>query len=406
MNQLECWGKTMYWKLEALTATKTFITKVVEGTYEEVVSDAALYDLEIISVSPDYLSILKNLFRVRKLSSGVLSIFFNDFAAMQKSGMSLNESFTALSDSTSNELLKDAIKKMETYVIDGRSLQEAFEYTKIFPKMVITTISVAEKSGAIVELSKVLAEYYKYSSETKKKMIGSLLYPCGILLSLTVFSIYICMNLIPKLAPLFQHANASTSFLINYANFVKNYWWLIVLGILGLGAFIKYAWDNNRDNLMELVFKIPLFGNLYKSMELSNLFLNFYVYIKSGLNVVETLSHLHQAHNTYVTEKLLTIKQRILNGSSLTDAFKADKFFPSLIVQNLLKGEKTGNLGNNLKTIYDYYDTRSKEMMELFLKIIEPSLMVLSASFLIIVWSGSIGAIYTNVNHLGAGVFK
>ena len=63
----------MIWKLEALTATKTFITKVVEGTYEEVVSDAALYDLEIISF-PNYLSILKNIFRVRKLSSSTTCI--------------------------------------------------------------------------------------------------------------------------------------------------------------------------------------------------------------------------------------------------------------------------------------------------------------------------------------------
>ena len=45
----------MYWKMEALTKTGRVITKTVEGSLAEIKSEAALDELDILSLSPDYL---------------------------------------------------------------------------------------------------------------------------------------------------------------------------------------------------------------------------------------------------------------------------------------------------------------------------------------------------------------
>ncbi len=39
-----------------------------------------------------------------------------------------------------------------------------------------------------------------------------------------------------------------------------------------------------------------------KNMELSHIFLNLYVYQKSGVNIIQTITNIHQANKTYITE--------------------------------------------------------------------------------------------------------
>ena len=66
----------MYWKLEALTAQRTQITQIIEGSLEDVKTQAAVYGLEILNISPDYTALLNSIFQSRKLSSSCISCIF------------------------------------------------------------------------------------------------------------------------------------------------------------------------------------------------------------------------------------------------------------------------------------------------------------------------------------------
>ena len=396
----------MYWKLEALTAKKRFITKVIEGTYDEVLADAALYEFKILRVTPDYFSVLKNLFQSRKLSSAILAVFFHDFADMLGSGMSMHESLTNLGETTSNRFLKDALKKQINYLNDGKSLQEAFEYTKIFPKIVIATISAAEETGSIVELLEILSTYYTFRDENNKKIIEALIYPAVVFLLLTGLSIFISVKIVPQLRLLFHSDNLSTTILINYADFIKNYWWLVILALVGLCFIIKYLWEKKREALMDKVFAIPVFGNLMKCLELANVFLNLYVYQKSGINIVKTLTNVYEARPTYVTEKLVAIRDHIVNGGSIAEAFRKDGFWPLFISQNMTKGQVSGEVPRYLEIIYRFYDKKSKEAIKAMLAIIGPALLFLTAGFLLMIAYAFFYPIYSGMNHMGPGGFK
>jgi type II secretory pathway component PulF len=396
----------MFWKLEALTAKRTPITKIMDGTYEDVKADVELNDLVVLSIVPDYVSYVKSLFQSRKLSSSVLAVFFNDFADMQKSGMSMHESIVNLGETTANVMLKEALRKQIIYLNDGRSLQEAFEYTKIFPKIVTSTISAAEKSGSIVELLEILAKYFSFKNENRKKIIKSLIYPTVIICMLSGLSVFISVTLVPQLKLLLHSSNLSAIILIGYASFIKDYWWLVILGLIGGIFFVKYLWENNRDKLMETIFKIPVVGNLIKNLEFSNIFLNLYVYQRSGVNIIQTLSNIHQANQTYIADKLIVIKERISNGSSLGDAFTQDKFFPAFVCQNVTKGQVSGNVPKYFEIIYKYYDMKAKESINAMISLVEPLLMIITAMFLMMIVSAFILPIYTNMNQMGSGVFK
>ena len=395
----------MYWKLEALTAKRTEISQTIEGSLEDVKNQAAVYSLEILSIKPDYTSLIKSIFESRKLSNSVMAAFFNDFADMQKCGLSVNESVATLNETSSNKILKEALRKFVNFINDGRTLEEAFVNTKVFPKIVSTTLSAAEKTGNVSQLLDLLAQYYKIKNENSNRIKRALIYPVVILCLLTGLSIFISVTLVPQLRsflPASASNNLSAIILIGYSNFIKEYWWVAILLIISSPFIIRYFWNNNRDKLMETLFGIPLIGTLMKDIELSQLFLNLYVYQKSGVNIVATITNINQSNKTYITEKLILIQERILKGATLGDAFKQDSFFPPFVCQNLIKGQTTGFLPQYLERIYKYYDIKTKESISAMISMIEPMLVVFAAFFLIMIFCAFILPIYTNANQMGS----
>lgn len=399
----------MHWKMQALTAKRTEITQTIEGSLEDVKTRAVIYGLEILNIKPDYGALFHSIFQSRKLSSSVLAVFFGDFADMQKCGLSVNEAINTLNETTSNTLLKEALRKISNFINDGRSLEESFENTKIFPKIVCVSLSAAEKTGNIPQLLDLLAQYYKFKNENKKKITKSFVYPGVVFCMLTGLSIFISVTLVPQLRsflPPSTQKSLSAAILIGYAGFIKKYWWAVIVFLAAGVFFIKYFWDTHREKLMETVFRIPLLGNLMKNMELSHIFLNLYVYQKSGVNIIETITNIRQANKTYITDKLILIRERIFKGASLGDAFKQDKFFPPFVYQNLTKGQVSGYLPQYFERIYKYYDMQTKESIAAMIAMVEPTLLMMAALFLLMIVCAFILPIYTNTNQMGAGVFK
>ncbi|MBF0511636.1 MAG: type II secretion system F family protein, partial [Candidatus Omnitrophica bacterium] len=319
------------------------------------------------------------------------------------------ESLATLVETGSNNSLKQGLRKISNYIHDGRSLQEAFENARIFPKIVYVSLAAAEKTGNISDFLDVLAGYYKFKADNAKKVIKSLIYPAVVFVLLSGLSIFISISLVPQLKTFLpQSATHSLSavILIGYADFIKIYWWVALLFLTGAVVFIKYAWDHHREKLMKDIFHVPILGYLIKTHEFSHLFLSFYVYQRSGVNIIETLTHIHQAHKTYITDKLLLIRDKVFKGAALADAFSQDKFFPAFVSQNLAKGEKSGYLAEYFERIYRYYDIKTKEAITSMISFIEPSLLILSALFLFMIVCAFILPIYTNINQIGSGVFR
>lgn len=399
----------MYWKMEALTAKRSEITRTFEGSLEDVKSQAMVYGLEILKISPDYAAFIKSIFQDRKLSSSVLSVFFKDFADMQRCGLSINESINTLNETTSITVLKESLRKINNFINDGRSLEESFENTRIFPKIVCVSLSAAEKTGNIPELLDLLAQYYKLKNENCKQITRSMIYPVVVILLLTGLSIFISIKLVPLmkvLLPLGAKNSLSAIILIGYASFIKKYWGETLLIILGGVFSIKQLDNNYRERLIEILFGIPLVGNLIKNIELSQLFLNLYVYQKSGVNIIQTITNIHEARNSFITEKLILIRERIFKGASLGDAFKEDTFFPSFVYQNLSKGQMSGYLPQYLERIYKYYDIKTKESIGAIIAMVEPTLLIIAALFLLTILCAFILPIYTNMSQMGESVFK
>jgi len=394
--------------MEALTKTGRVITRTVEGPLTEIKNEAVFNELDILSLSPNYLMCLQSIYLKRRLSTSTLSTFFIDFSRTQSSGMSIGETVESLQETCSNAVLKEALRIINNSVNDGRSLKESFENSKCFPKIVPVVLSAAEKSGSIPEMASILGDYFKFNNDNRKKIIGGLVYPAAVFCALTIASIIITTNLVPQLAkilPASSIENISTKMFVSYAIFMKSYWWIaILMPIVTIGG-IKYVWIEYKESLAMFFYGLPLLGRILKEIEFSKLFLNLYIYQKSGISIIETITNIHKEDRTYINDKLLLIKKKIIKGSSIGDAFRSDAFFPTFIWQNLSKGQKTGNLVKYLEEIYIFYDQQSRDSIKVLVSLINPVLLSLAVAFLGFIVCNFFLPIYQNMAAMG-GFFK
>ena len=322
--------------------------------------------------------------------------------------MSISETVESLQEACSNTVLKEGLKIINNSVNDGRSLKEAFENTKCFPRIVPILLSAAEKSGSVPEIARILGDYFKFNNDSKKRIIGSLIYPAAVFCALTVASIIISVNLVPQLGKILPSSatnNMQTKLLLSYAMFMKNYWWIVIFIPVLFIAGINYLWMEQRERFAKFIYGLPLIGQTFKEIEFSRLFLNLYVYQKSGIPIIETITNIYKEDKSYVNEKLLIIQNKIIKGSSIGDAFKSDDFFPAFIWHNLSKGQKTGDLVKYLEETYNFYDQKSKDSINILVSLINPVLLSLAIAFLGFIVCNFFLPIYQNMANMG-GIFR
>ena len=398
----------MYWNISVLTKTGKELRLIMEGRKDYILSNIEMDDLTVISIVPNFTMTFKRILNKGTLTSSKLSLFFIDFSRMLKSGLSVSETARTLSETTLDPQIKIGLERIRISINDGYSLKTAFENAKIFPKIVCISLDAAEKSEQIPEISKKLGEYFEYLNENKNKIVSSLIYPALVFIALTIASVVISMELVPQLGFLIseKEMNSFSMRLLDvYSNFMKSYWWLMIIILVTALIGLWYTWHLNRDKLMKYLFRVPILGNVLKEIEFANIFLNLFIYIKSGISATEALTNIHSIQDTFVTNKLIEIRNRINGGSTLGESFEKDEFFPPFIQQSLKKGEETGKRTEYLYETYKYYDSKSKESIKAVIKFINPALMSLA-----FVFAGFIASfyvlIYRNIGAMGAGIYQ
>jgi len=358
-------------------------------------------------MAPDVKASIQKLIHQGPLSYALLSSFFIDFARMLQSGLSAYETIKTLSETNPDPRVKMALDRICTGLNDGYSLRSSFDSARIFPKIAGISLDAAERSGHVPEICGKLGEYFEYLNENNHQIISALIYPVCVFIALTVAAVVISVNLIPQLGFLMtpeQMNGMSMKLLLAYAHLMKNYWFWAIISLGLFFAGLWYTWHLYKERAMKYILKVPVVGIVLKEVAFTHLFLNLFVYIKSGIGITEALTNIHGAQETFLTYKLIEIRCRVNDGLTLGEAFERDAFFPSYIVQSLKKGEETGRRSEYLFEIYKYYDSKSKASIKAAIKLINPFLMSVAFAFAGLIASFYV-LIYRNMGTMGAGIY-
>jgi len=313
-------------------------------------------------------------------------LFAKHLAIMLRSGIPISDGVTTLYEQTTNKSFKKVLKKVLSDIENGHSVTDALgKHPEVFDPLYISFVKTGEESGKLPENLEYLADQLKKTNEFRKKVQSALLYPAFVIGTAIVVGGGISFFVLPQLIPLFDSLDVklplSTRILLWFATIMKNYWYIILAGAIGISvafsAFIKTKpgklfWHRS-------LIRIPVIGLIIQNAQMSVLCRNLGLMLSSGLPIVEALRTEREATSNLVYKEYINrLVEGVNKGKPIEEILTTThaKYVPALATRMIGVGEKTGKLDESLLYLSDYFESEVDTMAKNLSGILEPVMLV------------------------------
>ena len=338
-----------------------------------------------------------------------LAEFFRNLALVIKGGVPLVEALTDLAYSPGplrlTELIKDIIKRIKA----GELFSEALSHhSSVIPNIVIVLARLGEETGRLDQTLSDAADHLERVQDIIDKTKRALSYPVVILTAMVGALAFWLVYVLPKLFELFKSLGFKklpfmTRVLVDVVHAVKSYWYVLPLFILFWVVFgivakkdqrLKLIWDTIWSNT-------PIIGNIIKASQLAFFFEYLALLTASGIDVIRSLDIMEGAISHQILKKgIAKIRELVMEGYSLSEAFKRCHFFEPFILRMIRVGEGSGHMPEQMKILANFYMEKVNRLVESIAKTMEPILIVFAGIIFVVIVMGLLGPIYDMMGSL------
>lgn len=385
--------------------------EIKTGEIEAVSKEAAIEILQKYNVFITYIEEAKDktfLMKEVKLNRGIsvkdVMAFSRQLSAMLTSKVPPAEALYALGQKNTNPSFQEVIYKIASDIREGLSLSKAFSrHPKVFSNFYIGMLKSGEVTGNVPEVLKKVTTHLERDYYFRSKVIGALIYPVLVLIVFIAVFVVMFIYIIPKVTKALLDTGKEIPFftrlIINASNFFIEYWWFFIL-LAGAIVFFFYYYPKTKEgkrNFDAFLLKIPIFGPFQKNLYMARFAENLATLITAGTPIAQALeASANLIGNKTYEDIIAETRLKVIKGESISSVLEK---FPSeispLFVQMVIVGERTGNLGDSLDQIFQFYKEEIDNFIDTISVIIEPVLIIFLAGMVGILFAALIVPIYS-----------
>jgi len=306
--------------------------------------------------------------------------FTLQLSVMVDTGVPLSESLHALSEQAFSDKFVAVLKTIDQEVTGGKDFSSTLEkFPRIFPKYYISLVRASEISGTMGPMLRKLAEYLVSQRDMTKKVKGALIYPGFMLVMSISVTIFLLTAVLPKFTAIFANRKAAlplpTQILMGISHSLVAYWygWIAGVILLGIGVILLLKTRRGRRWADFLKLRMPIFGGMFHKLYLSRSLSTMGTMITSGVQVLDCLTIVKDvAGNHYYQLLWEEVRNKVQNGSQLSEPLLKSTLIPKSVGQMIMSGEKTGELSNVLTRISAYMEEDLRTAIKTSTQFIEP----------------------------------
>jgi type IV pilus assembly protein PilC len=357
------------------------------GTEKEIRDRYSNQGFLVYSVKPK-VSALTSIGGGKKLNLEKFLIFNQQFVTLIRAGLPILKSLDLLAERLTDPKLEPYIKAVREEVRNGTLLSEAFRQQGIFPKIYVSSVMAGEKSGSLTEVLDRYIHYQKLSLAVKKKVMVSLMYPCVLIVLVSVLMVFLVTYVVPTFASLYSSMQATlppmTELLIAIGTTARSYI-IGAVGALVVGIFVFRWWSRGaaaRERIDRVKIKVPIAGDIWLKYQVAQLSRILSTLLTGGIPLVQAMETAAESLGTPLLQKAVeTAGKAVREGQPLSASLKARKMFPELAIDMIEVGESTGALPAMLNSVAEFFEEDVNTRMQATLSLIEPAIMLVMGGF-------------------------
>ena len=313
-------------------------------------------------------------------------IFTKQLAVLVNAGVPLLQSLNLLTDQFEGRLhvmlvdIKDEVK-------GGMSLADAMQkYPRVFDSIYVQLVRAGEASGKLGPILERLTDYLQRRDSVRKKIRGALRYPMVQLVVIILVVIVLLKVVVPQVQGLFEAQGkklpGATRILLAASDFVQNYFFFIIAGLIGLIILFGY-WKRTPQGgktLDQIKLKLPVIKYVSQTSAVVQFCYTLGMLIESGVNLAESLDIVVKiVDNRILAATLREARDKIVKQGKIAQYLKQTNIFPPIAIYLIRTGEETGQLGPMLLTVANNNEVELSDLIDSATGLLSPIMLIVMA---------------------------
>lgn len=351
--------------------------------------------------------------RQRRPKLTELANFTTQLANLLRAGMPLTQALNTMSHIESKGIPKSVTSQLKQDVVEGKSLSDAMKrQSVVFTEMYTNMVAAGERSGALEDVLRRLAEHYERFSEVQSKFSQAMVYPAFVACTGLLIIIVFVTKMLPTFLGIFEGMNielpTSTKLLIAVSDFFQSPLNLILLAlgvVVFIIVFLRFrATDHGRRALDGWKMDFPVIGRVVQLNLYAQFARTLATLLRNGVDVLNALSITEQVvPNTILKESIAKTRDAVTDGKTLAQPLAASGVFPQLMIDLIKIGEETGDVPGSLENVADTYENQMDVALRIMTNLIEPILIVVMAAGVGFLLLSVLSAMFKLTSSIGAG---
>ena len=368
--------------------------KRVNGVLSSQSERAARQQIKATNLTPLSLNLSRtSQLRRARVSNKDLLFATRQIATLLDSGIALDETLKSIASEVDDKSLSAALHAIREDILQGTRIAESMAaHQSIFNDTYRSLISAGDTAGNLHLAFSNLADYLEESALVRQQVVSALTYP----IILLVFSIGVVVALLtfvmPQVVDQFVRAGATLPLLTRTLMTVSDYVWVILVAVMAIFVglyflYINLLKDNKAAVSMHRKFlKIPLVGSFILNAEIERFARIMHLMMKSGLNLDVAMQQAHVViGNRYISQIILKSRADLVEGKDFIISLRESKIFPSLFVQLLSSGYKSGNLVFMFEKVTQYMKGEIENKRSVVLSLLEPLVIIFMGGIILLI---------------------
>ncbi len=326
-----------------------------------------------------------------------------------RAGVPVLSALEELRASSESDAGRDLCGGLHEKVRSGATLGQAMSgYPQLFPQTLVQLVRAGEVSGQLGAVLGGIVRSLKWQDELAAQTRRLMLYPSFVMAVVGAVLVFLMLYLVPQLVGFLhqmgQDLPLQTRLLLGLSSLFADYGWALLLltaaTLAGVSA-LAAAFEGVRYRCHQAELALPWVGPILKKMALARFADTLALLYRTGVALSDGLEHCEKVSRNLVVQRAIRqARERVLNGSTLSQSFGAEALFPSLLIRMLKVGESTGALDQALGNISYFYARDIDESVGKVQALIEPVLTVVLGLLLAWIMLAVLGPIYDTVAHI------
>jgi len=312
-------------------------------------------------------------------------IFAERLALLVGASLPLTESIAILRRSFGKRR-RAPFAMLECALSGGASFEKALSDSTLgISRVLILAARIGERSGTLSESLLAAAGRIERSRAVRSSLVTAMTYPMIVFLASLGIIAFLVFFIMPKIMPTIESLNVPlplvTKFFIYFSNLLADDWWKAVIAAAFVVAAASFSYKSSRlfrSLTHRSILCLPIISHIVRAHELSEIFDAISTLVCAGCPFIEAVSECSEFIGFIPYRAALSqgIKE-MESGSSFSSAMaRYPRLFPSLAVDSLAIGERTGNTEVVLSEMRRYYARELAAALSGIGKLIEPALMI------------------------------